>query len=271
MTTLSGVTPALTPMPTPKSDLPVDNSAGVPVPVVPAAPVAVPPGTVVPEVPTPEVGVPKLDLTVQPIQKTGNKTFDQIGQLLADKSVSNANEIMNEIADNGELSLTHRAALVEKLGDGIANLVITQLEAEVSTLTETASVERNRVLDYAATKFGEAGKGADVWAAIQDFVKSPESGFSIDDRQAMTTLLDGGGMQAELVIDRIHSQWAQSTGYVQEADLIQGDTYTASQFEPMSKIEYAEQMRVVVQNYGYDSHQAESLRQKRAASLQRGY
>ena len=262
-------------------------NASVVVTPMPAAPAGAPAApAVAPEAPvqTPEVIAPVVpveaapaptELTVdapQVVDATNNKVFDDIASLLKDKNVTGINDIFKAIADNGEVSLADHAKIMEALGESLGNVVINQLTGEVAGIKDAKQAKSQVTLDYAVTKFGDdPAQGAEVWKAIQDFTRTPESGFTSEDRTAMTKMLQAGGLQAELVIDRIHSRWENSSGTTQAADLIQGSTVANATFTPVSKQDYSTQMRELVNTHGYDSHQAEALRQKRATSVARGY
>jgi len=278
----SQATPIVTPVPeapvlstangeaVPKS---VTPAPAVEAPVVPSVPgqvedVIVPDPSLVPD----ELSLNKPEAVPTTVTATGNKKIDAVGQLLADKGVPNADSIINEVVTDGEISLANHAALVDALGEAMAGIVLSQLEGEVTAVRDTATAERSRLMDYTAEAFGEkAEDAAEVWQAVQDFAKSPEAGLSEADRAAMNQMLSQGGLQAELVIDKLKSKYYASNNYTQEADLLVGESTVNSSFEAIGKAAYTKQMSEVARDFGYDSPEAERLRAKRNESIQRGY
>jgi hypothetical protein len=202
---------------------------------------------------------------------TGNKTFDDVATLLADKGVADANSIFKNVAASGEVSLADSATIVAALGETLGNMVINSMVQEAANVKTQASVKSQATMDYAATKFGEPGKGTEVWAAIQEFAKSPASGLSEADRKAMTKMIRAGGLQAEMVIDRLHNRYENSGDYSQEADLIEGDSTSNVGFQPLDAATYANEIREIAAKHGYDSPQAQALQSRRQASKKAGY
>lgn len=214
------------------------------------------------------------DLSLEPdpvtIAPTGNKEVDAISKLLETKKVAGADKIIAEFAETGEISIANQAILTDALGESVAGLAIRQLESVATNLREQGKEARKNLMEYAAKTFN--AEDADLtWKQIQEFVRTPEAGFSKDDLAAMNKMIAKGGMQAELVIDKIASvYYAQETSST-PAELLQGDTYSAGSFEPLSRVDYVEQMREAVRKYGENSHQVEQLNRRRMISRQRGF
>lgn len=227
-----------------------------------------------PEVKAPEVPEGGLDLNQEafkPVEDTGIKAFDTVGKLLNDNKVTGAKSIMAELQETGELSLTSKATLVESLGENVAALVIDQLDGYVSTVKEAADKETNRVMVYAAEAFGDtAESAAEAWPLIQAFAQSPESGLTADDRKAMSKMLKAGGLQAEMVIDRLATLYNSNAGDEQEADIIQGDTRPNSGFTALSASEYIKQVKVAIAQHGEQSPEVDRIRAQRMKSIQLG-
>lgn len=272
---LSNAKPIVTPAPTaPVGEPPTPPVEETP-PVVDTNPapkvvedVIVPDPSPVPD----ELSLTSPDPVPTTVTETGNKTIDAVGKLLADKGVTDPDGIINEAIKEGELSLANQSALVDALGETMAGIVLNQLEGEIQATREIATQERGRLLEYAAEAFGDKPEdAAEVWKAMQTFARSPEAGLSESDRAAMNAMLAKGGMQAELVIDKLKSKYFASTGYTQEADLLVGESTINSSFEAMSKTAYTAKMREIVNAHGYDSPEAERLRAQRNESIQRGY
>ena len=204
------------------------------------------------------------------IRSTGNKTIDSVGALLADKKVPSADKIIADFAETGEVSLVAQAALVDSLGEHLASMAINQLAGEATKLQEASTVARTAILDYANTTFN--GEHADqTWSEIQDFVKSPESGFTVEERAAMTSMINAGGLQAQLVIDRIAAVYAKNSNTTISADLLAGDTSAAgAAFTPISALDYSAELSTLLKTNAYDSPAVQQLQQRRLRSRQNG-
>jgi hypothetical protein len=202
-----------------------------------------------------------------PIESVGNAVFDQVGKLLADKGHADPTAILAGAAE-GELSLEARASLVESLGPDIANLVVSQLEGEVTKQRESVAQEAEAQKKYANEQLGVEDGG---WEQLKEFANSDESGYSDGDRQALDSMLREGGVKAQWAIDQIVSRTQKSQGFTQVPHLLSGDGPTTAGFEPLTKAGYVEEMRKVQFKYGEGSREVEALRNRRAQSIQRGY
>ena len=286
MTGLSNATPA------------PGSSSGLPAPATPvaaevqptAAPVAVAtPGDVVaaaalpttPPSPTTPVEAPAAEPVAAEkvaevevkaeVFKSGNDSFDQVANLLADKGVANYSAILQEAAD-GSVSLASKAALAETLGGPVAELVLKQLESEVASQKEAGSVEATRLKNKAAEVFGSPAEQADAtWAALQNFAKSPESGLSEADLTVLSDMLEKGGVQGDMAVNDLASRYEKSQGFQKVPNLMSGDGQTQSGFEPLDKLNYQTAMRTAQQQFGEGSREVAALRERRTASIQRGF
>ena len=202
---------------------------------------------------------------------TGNVAFDQVAALMADKGVSNYSDILVEAA-NGEISFASKAALVDSMGAPLAEMVMSQLNTEAAALTAANTAEATRLQNKAAEVFGfSEDRAADVWADIETFVKSEESGLSEADRAAMNNMLKAGGIQGDMVIADIAARFQKSQGFQKPANLLAGDGAPSTAFQPMTKQAYQAEMATAVKTFGYNSREAEALRNRRSASMQKGY
>lgn len=215
-----------------------------------------------------------LDLTAPATEivvgTTGNEVVDGVGKLLASKQLANADAIIAEFAANGDVSLESKAAIVEALGDTVGEMAINTLTTEATKIATANSEARNGVLNYANEVFG--GEDANTtWNQIQEYVKTPEAGFSAEQRATMTKMLAKGGFQAKLVIDNIAQTYAGDSNITVPADLLAGDTLAnGAGFTPISALDYAGEVSALVAKHGYESPQVKSLQARRERSRQQG-
>lgn len=201
------------------------------------------------------------------VSTTGVEAFDQVGRMLAEKGVTNSNDILTAAA-SGELSLADKAAMVEALGPDVANLAMAQLEGEVTRQREAGTAQATAQQAYADKVMGGT-EGS--WKQLQDFARSPEAGFSEADQIAIQEMLDDGGVKGEWAIDQIANLYQKSQGFSKAPSLLSGDGPTTAGFEPLSKVQYAEEMRSAQKKFGDGSREVEALRNRRVESLRRGF
>ena len=230
-----------------------------PTPVVPVTPVT-------PVAPTDDV-IPNLQAPpTEYIPVSGSQTVQDIADLLTSKNVTGAADMINELNDSGELSLSSQLKLVDGLGPEVASIVTRQLAADVASAKAAGTAAKNEVLDYAAKELGTSDAQA-TWNDLQAFANSPAAGLSPEDLSGLSAQLTNGGFGAKLAVDALVRMYKQSTNFTQHADLVQGQANLSQAFEPLSAQAYSEQMDAVARKYGYASREAEVLRQQRQRTV----
>ncbi len=213
--------------------------------------------------PAPVEAAPAPAVTVQ---TTGIEAFDQVGRMLADKGVANSTDILNA-ASKGELSLADKAAMVEALGPDVANLAIAQMEGEVAKQRDAGVQQADAQKAYADKALGSEG----AWETLADFARSPEANFSPDDQVAIDSMLAEGGIKSEWAINEIVNRFKKSEGFSQAPSLLSGDGPNQAGFAPLSKTDYATEMREAQSKHGEGSKEVEALRNRRMESIRRGF
>lgn len=202
--------------------------------------------------------------------ESGNKVVDQVSQLLANQNFEGAQEIIAEIIDTQELTLTSKAALVAGLGADVANLVINQLETSVAAVKEAGTREGQRLKQVAMERFGGTDPEA-VWEGIQEFARSSDAGLSQGERNTMNELLAAGGTKAELVINHLADKYEKSSKYTSVPYLMEGSAAGTVGFQPLSKAEYQQLIGPAIRENGEASTEVQALRNRRSISISRGY
>ena len=87
----------------------------------------------------------------------------------------------------------------------------------------------------------------------------------------MNNMLKAGGIQGDMVIADIAARFQKSQGFQKPANLLAGDGAPSTAFVPMTKQAYQAEMADAVKTFGYNSREAEALRNRRSASMQKGY
>lgn len=205
----------------------------------------------------------------QAFTPSGNSSIDQVTQLLMNQKFEGAQEVVNEVISNQELSLTSKAKLVDELGADIAGLVINQLETSVAVVKEAGAAEGKRLKEYAYEKFGGADPD-NTWSEFQRYANSSDVGLSSTDKTSMNEMLSAGGLKAEMVIDTLFNKYKDSTGFVKQPSLMEGDKATQTGFQPMSKRDYQAEIGPAIVKFGESSQEVQSMRNRRAISISRG-
>lgn len=212
----------------------------------------------------------QTDTTVPYVPVGSDSKLNAVGTLLAEKGVKSTQAIVKSFDETGELSIAHQAELVDKLGDSLASLVVNQLTDHAAAQKNSAVARNASTMDYANKKFGGSDP-AKTWAEMKDFANSPEANISAEDRAQLNNLIKAGGLSAQLAVDKIHALHNGNAAVSTPADLLNGDSYTTSGFEPISKLDYVAELEKAVNSFGYDSNQVRQLQAKRNASIVRGY
>lgn len=215
------------------------------------------------------LGEPSTKVQDKQVFQTGNDSFDQVAALLDSKGVPGYSDILVEAA-SGDLSLASKAALVDSLGAEVAGLVTKQLESEIASQRESGNAEAARLQDFVAESLGME-KGDAAWTGLRDFVLSEASGYTDADRTALNDMLAAGGVKAEWAIKEAIATFQKSQGFTQVPNLLSGDGPTQAGFQPLSKQDYVSEMRTAQSQFGEGSREVEALRNRRAASMQRGF
>jgi len=241
----------------------------------PEAPTEKPVAEAPPEQPSEAPAELKIDADEPPlpveVPKTGYDEFDTVGALLAEKGLAEAPEIMDAFLETGELSLEHKAKMIEALGEGVAAMAFKQMEGTAKNIISEAKAESQKTMDYANEKFNGAD-GATTWKQIQEYVRTPESGFSEADRATMNDMLAQGGLAAQLVIDKVHAVYTNDSTKSQPGTLLEGDSASNGlTFEPISRADYTAAMGKAVREHGDDSPQVRELDARRMKSIELGY
>lgn len=200
---------------------------------------------------------------------SGNKTIDQVAQLLINSKFEGAQTIVNEVIQQQELSLASKATLVDELGIDIANLVISQLETSVAAVKADGAKEGARLKQIAMERFGGDDAEA-VWEGLQRFAQSPQANLSQDDRKVMNRLLSEGGTAAEMVINSLADKYEKSTGYKNSPSLMSGTTSQPTGAATLTKKEYQREIGPAIAKYGESSREVTALRNRRALSISKG-
>lgn len=211
-----------------------------------------------------------LSAEVVAFAPTGNEAIDQVAKFLAGSGLSEVDGILQEISGDGVLSLENKAKILKELGPDLADLVISNLERAVTDVKVAGEAEGARLKEYALQLFGGSDPNA-VWEGAKRFAMSPQSGLSPTDKTMMNEMLAAGGPKAEMVVRDLAYRYQRYEGYQNEGSLVQGDTGAAPLFQPVTRGAYQAEISELVKKYGESSREVQTLRQRRAQSIAKGF
>ena len=255
----------------PPTDPPASDPPPADPPVASNPPADPPAGD--PPAPTDAPETLSLDLppTKVEVAETGVEAFDTVGKLLADKGLASANDIMERFTETGEISLEDKAEMISALGESVASMAFTQMESAAETIIADAKADSAKSMDYANEKFNGTDSEK-TWNEMKEYVRGEGSPFSEADLATMNTMLAAGGLQAELVIDKVHAAYNADPNQSVPGTLLEGDSAANGlTFEPISRADYTAAMGKAVREHGEDSPQVADLDRRRTQSMARGY
>lgn len=264
MTDLSNVTPANT------NEMPTAPQGDTPAPIqedVPQSESEAPQGEVTEQEgdSTPEGNKPPVELPEPPEKEpesTGNEFIDGLLSEFKEKEVDVA-KLLGDYSKTGNINDIDISYLEEKVGKLAAKGLIAGVEAENAKLESKANADAKVIYDAAG--------GEQMWQGILDWIASGDSGLTREGGEAYNKMLSEGGVQAELAAKELSNMFKQSPGFTQNADLQQADQVAQPVgVEPISRLEYVEELDKAVRQYGEYSPQAEALHKRREFTLRKG-
>ena len=264
MTDLSDVTPANTnPMPSPPTEdpMPVEDPKPVDNPI--EDPIVDPKPTE--ETPKEDEKKPDTKLPEVPektIEPTGNEFVDSLLNEFKEQEVD-VNKLFGNFLESGDENDIDFAYLEEKVGKLAAQGLIAGVRAENDKLDSKAQSDAQTIYDAAG--------GEQMWQGIIDWIASGESGLTKEGGEAYNKMLAEGGVQAELAAKELSNMFKQSPGFTQNADLTKADQVAQPQgIEPISRMDYVNQLDKIVREEGEYSPAAEALHKRREFTLRQG-
>lgn len=174
-------------------------------------------------------------------------------------------------ANGGTLPIAAMKALVEKHGEGVANLAATKL-SEMYKAGQSAIEAANTAL---YSDFEKQFEGAEAGSGKQHFENAKawaQKEMSKEDRAGLTELLQSSNPMVRAIgTEKLAQAYQNADSYTQAADLVTGDKLETNQVQGLSKQAYQEEVnKLMSRGYSYDSIEVKSLRNRREAAMKRG-
>lgn len=215
---------------------PAQGQVNEPAPVLPDA------DPVVPEVPE-TLEVPATNPAYIP--ESYGTFMEAANSVLTAKGI-NTDALARSIeAADGVVTEEIRTILVDKLGAAEATVMISGFETEYSNASTSISTEANKVYDVVG--------GKEEWNKIAEWTKTPEAGLTPEAKDAYNSMLQQGGVQAELAAKAIKEAYMASPGFTQDPNLMPADSNAnpAVTMETISRSVYvSEKQKAIRENDG---------------------
>ena len=218
--------------------------------------------TVTPQVELKPEEDPKEAAPKDEIESTGNEYID--GLLTEFKSNDiDIDKLFGNYEESGDEKDIDFAYLESKVGKLAAKGLIAGFRAENEKLERQSEAESKTIYD--------AVGGESMWDGIVKWIGGGESGLSREGAEAYNTMLAAGGVQAELAARELSTMYKQSPGFTQHASLQSADqTAQPTGIQPISRVDYVEQLDAVVRKSGENSPEANALHERRLFSMKNG-
>lgn len=179
---------------------------------------------------------------------------------------------VNRIVTKDGMTPAILKALADKHGEGVANLIASQVNSIVEGNKAKAKENDQTVYDMVAEQFKDVTEqtGEQTWNELSTWAKE---NIEEKDRAEINKLLNQGGMAAKLAVQELVTAFKGSSNFTQDAELITGDGVSdAGAGKPLSKSEYDSELRKLL-NAGHiygESQEIATLDRRRMKAINRG-
>ena len=196
------------------------------------------------------------------VESTGNEYIDSLLGEFKSNDID-VDKLFGNYTESGDEKDIDFAYLESKVGKLVAQGLIAGVRAENDKLEHQSTESAKTIYDAAG---GEA-----MWEGIVQWIGSGASGLSKEGGEAYNTMLAAGGVQAELAARELSSMYKQSPGFTQDSSLQKADqSAQPTGIQPISRIDYVEQLDAIVRKSGEHSPEAKALHERRIFSMQNG-
>lgn len=204
-------------------------------------------GTVVQPVVPPAVVEPVVqqvaDTVVEPVKKPSSADVDALTQFLVEAGLNVEEVVATVTANDGSPSLAQMKALIEKHGEGVANLLAAQMKQLDAGVKAKAAKNDSEVYKQVEAAFEgvTTQTGKETWVELAGWAKD---NVDVQTRKEINTLLAAGGLQAKLAVEHLVGLFKgrQNTD-LQPAVLLDGDGVSESSgVTPIDKATYTREL-----------------------------
>lgn len=197
----------------------------------------------------------------------------QVEDLVVSAGVEPRQLISEADPETGDISVAHKALLIEVHGEAIADLIENNVQKMIGDAHKVTEASDNAVYAQLETEFEGVTEqsGKDTWKELSGWVKE---NIDKDVRKEYNQMLSKGGIQAQLAVKAMVEAFKKNNDFTVKAELLEGDGQIAT---PSSKgfvtqREYRAQLdSLIASGHDYDSSpEIAALNRKRARSMQMG-
>lgn len=175
--------------------------------------------------------------------------------------------------ETGEISVAHKAKLIEKHGEAIADLIEGNIQKMVADIKGIGAAKDNAVFSQLEAEFEGITEqtGKETWTELSGWVKD---NVEIATRKEYNKMLDQGGLAATLAIKEMVSKFKAGNDVTVKAELLDGDqASTVTTGGMITRAEYNTALDKLI-NAGHDyetSPEVAALNRKRTKSMNAGH
>lgn len=202
-----------------------------------------------------------------------NSAQGQLNQFFVSAGITSA-QVEQEFQAFGKLTDGTRKALVDKHGEATANLVANQYtttyQQKQAADQQNVTAVHNLMLAEFKDVLSPTDTGESVWAELDGWART---NIPVAEREQLNEQLDKGGLAAELAIKHLVTKFKSMNGMEQSAAVLDGNNLSsvAASGQDLTITQYNDEMaKLQSKGIGYDSPQAEALKQRRQVSRNRG-
>ena len=228
-------------------------------------------GNLIADAPVAPTGEPSAVEPVTPPKPVefDSKAAKSVEGLLTDAGLT-PTDVAKSVTEADGVTPEIMKALVEKHGEGVADLISKQLEHLHQSNKDASAAKDNAVYDQVHEAFNDPQGGEETFKELSGWAKE---NIPNEDRVEINKMLAQGGYAAKLAINDLVSQFKGSDSFTQEAGLEVADNLS-NQIggQPLDKAGYQREMRALTEKghvYG-QSQEMIALDKRRTAGLNRG-
>lgn len=146
----------------------------------------------------------------------------QVEDLVESAGITTNDLMAQADLETGDISVSHKAKLIEQHGEAIAELVADKVKAMAIDVKKAAVEKNNAVFSQVeeAFKGTTEQKGEETWKELAGWVKE---NVDKNTRKEYNKMLNEGGMQANMAVKAMVESFKKGNDMTIKADLLEGD------------------------------------------------
>jgi hypothetical protein len=195
----------------------------------------------------------------------------QVEDLIKAAKIDPASMVTGADQETGEISVAHKAKLIETHGEAIADLIEGNIQKIIGDTRKHGKAKDDAVFKQVELEFKGVTeqKGSETWKELAGWVKD---NMPKETRKEYNAMLTAGGLQAKLAVKEMVTAFKKDNDMTISATLVDGDDAPKVAGTFITRSEYMKQLDVLRKaGHDYDtSPEIALLNKKRERSMQNG-